>query len=428
MTVKWEKLEGSEGKLTFEVSTERFKEATDQAFKKVVKSVQAPGFRKGKMPRKMFDKMYGEEALYNDAIDIVLPEAYSKAVEEADIEPIAAPEIDIEKLEKGEPVVFTAVVALKPEVKLGDYKGLEVNRQSTEVTDEEVDAQIEQRREGLAEMVVKEDGAVEDGDTATIDFAGYANGEAFEGGTSENYDLEIGSGSFIPGFEEQVVGMKIGEEKEVEVTFPEEYHAAELAGQPATFKVKVNEIKTKEVPELDDELAKELDENVSSVEELRASVKNELAEVKKNDSETALRDDLVEQAASNAEMEIPDAMIESEIDRMMQDFEQRLQMQGMNLDLYFQFSGQDEEQLREQMKDDALSRVRVSLTLEAIGKEENVEVSEEEVNAELQKMSEQFGMEVDQIKATLGGTTVLENDLRFNKTVQLLVDSAKVID
>lgn len=428
MTVKWEKLEGSEGKLTFEVSTERFKEATDQAFKKVVKSVQAPGFRKGKMPRKMFDKMYGEEALYNDAIDIVLPEAYSKAVEEADIEPIAAPEIDIEKLEKGEPVVFTAVVALKPEVKLGDYKGLEVNRQSTEVTDEEVDAQIEQRREGLAEMVVKEDGAVEDGDTATIDFAGYANGEAFEGGTSENYDLEIGSGSFIPGFEEQVVGMKTGEEKEVEVTFPEEYHAAELAGQPATFKVKVNEIKTKEVPELDDELAKELDENVSSVEELRTSVKNELAEVKKNDSETALRDDLVEQAASNAEMEIPDAMIESEIDRMMQDFEQRLQMQGMNLDLFFQFSGQDEEQLREQMKDDALSRVRVSLTLEAIGKEENVEVSEEEVNAELQKMSEQFGMEVEQIKATLGGTTVLENDLRFNKTVQLLVDSAKVID
>ncbi|PIC63823.1 trigger factor [Sporosarcina sp. P13] len=426
MTVKWEKLEGSQGKLTFEVSVERFNEAVDQAFKKVVKKVQAPGFRKGKMPRKMFDKMYGEESLYNDAIDIVLPEAYSAAVDEADVDPIAAPEIDIEKLEKGEPVVFTAVIALKPEVKLGEYKGLEVTRQSTEVTEEEIEAQLEQRRQGLAEMVVKEDGAAEEGDTATIDFEGFADGEAFEGGKSEGYDLEIGSGSFIPGFEEQVVGMKAGEDKEIEITFPEEYHAAELAGKPATFKVKVHEIKSKEVPALDDELAKELDESVSSVEELRTKLKEEAEKVKKNDSETALRDDLVEQAASNAEMEIPQAMIDSEINRMMQDFEQRLQMQGMNLELYFQFSGQDEAALRDQMKDDALSRVRVSLTLEAIGAAENVEVTEEEVNAELEKMSEQFGMEIEQIKTTLGGTSVLENDLRFNKTVQLLVDSAKV--
>ncbi|AXH99345.1 trigger factor [Sporosarcina sp. PTS2304] len=428
MTVKWEKLEGSEGKLTFEVSVERFNEAVDQAFKKVVKKVQAPGFRKGKMPRKMFDKMYGEESLYNDAIDIVLPEAYSAAVDEADVEPIAAPEIDIEKLEKGEPVVFTAVIALKPEVKLGEYKGLEVTRQTTEVTEEEIDQQLEQRREGLAEMVVKEDAAVEEGDTVTIDFEGFADGEAFEGGKSEGYDLEIGSGSFIPGFEEQVVGMKAGEQKDIEITFPEEYHAAELAGKPATFKVKVHEVKAKEIPELDDELAKELDENVSSVEELRTKLREEAEEVKKNESETALRDDLVEQAASNAEMDIPQAMIDSEINRMMQDFEQRLQMQGMNLELYFQFSGQDEAALREQMKDDALSRVRVSLTLEAIGAAENVEVPEEEVQAELEKMSEQFGMEVEQIKATLGGTSVLENDLRFNKTVQLLVDNAKVLD
>ncbi|PIC57842.1 trigger factor [Sporosarcina sp. P12(2017)] len=428
MTVKWEKLEGSEGKLTFEVSVDRFNEALDEAFKKVVKKVQAPGFRKGKMPRKMFNKMYGEESLYNDAIDIVLPGAYSAAVDEADVDPIAAPEIDIEKLEKGEPVVFTAVVALKPEVTLGEYKGLEVTRQAVEVTVEEVDAQLEQRTEALAEMVVKEDGVVENGDTATIDFEGFANGEAFEGGQSENYELEVGSGSFIPGFEEQVVGMKTGEEKEIEITFPEEYHATELAGKPAIFKVKVNEIKSKEVPELDDELAKEIDESVSSVEELRTKLKEEAEEVKKNDSETALRDDLVEQAASNAEMEIPQAMIDSETDRMMQDFEQRLQMQGMNLDLYFQFSGQDEQTLRDQMKDDALSRVRVSLTLEAIGAAEKVEVPEEEVNAELEKMSEQFGMDVEQIKTTLGGTSVLENDLRFNKTVQLLVDNAKIID
>ncbi|PIC70670.1 trigger factor [Sporosarcina sp. P16b] len=428
MTVKWEKLEGSEGKLTFEVSVDRFNEALDEAFKKVVKKVQAPGFRKGKMPRKMFNKMYGEESLYNDAIDIVLPGAYSAAVDEADVDPIAAPEIDIEKLEKGEPVVFTAIVALKPEVKLGEYKGLEVTRQAVEVTDEEVDAQLQQRTEALAEMVVKEDGVVEDGDTATIDFEGFADGEAFEGGQSENYELVVGSGSFIPGFEEQVVGMKTEEEKEIEITFPEEYHAAELAGKPATFKVKVNEIKSKEVPELDDELAKEIDESVSSVEELRTKLKEEAEELKKNDSETALRDDLVEQAASNAEMDIPQAMIDSETDRMMQDFEQRLQMQGMNLDLYFQFSGQDEQTLRDQMKDDALSRVRVSLTLEAIGAAEKVEVPEEEVQAELEKMSEQFGMDVEQIKTTLGGTSVLENDLRFNKTVQLLVDNAKIID
>ena len=428
MTVKWEKLEGSEGKLTFEVSVERFHEAMDEAFKKVVKKVQAPGFRKGKMPRKMFNQMYGEESLYNDAIDIVLPGAYSAAVDEADVDPIAAPEIDIEKLEKDEPVVFTALIALKPEVKLGDYKGLEVTRQSVEVTDEEIDAQLEQRREGLAEMVVKEDGAVEEGDTATIDFEGFADGEAFEGGQSENYELEVGSGSFIPGFEEQVVGMKTGEEKEIEITFPEEYHAAELAGKPATFKVTVNEIKSKEVPELDDELAKELDDSVSTVEELRAKVKAEAEEVKKNDSETSLRDDLVEQAASNAEMDIPQAMIDSETDRMMQDFEQRLSQQGMNLELYFQFSGQDEEALREQMKDDALSRVRVSLTLEAIGAAEDVQVDPKEVDAELEKMSEQFGMDVEQIKTTLGGTSVLENDLRFNQTVQLLVDNAKIVD
>lgn len=428
MTVKWEKLEGSEGKLTFEVSVERFNEAVDQAFKKVVKKVQAPGFRKGKMPRKMFNKMYGEESLYNDAIDIVLPAAYSAAVDEADVDPIAAPEIDVEKLEKGEPVIFTAVIALKPEVKLGEYKGLEVTRQSTEVTEEEIDAELEQRREGLAEMVVKEDGAVEDGDTVTLDFEGFADGEAFEGGKSENYDLEVGSGSFIPGFEEQVVGLKVGEEKEIEITFPQEYHAAELAGKPATFKVKIHEIKCKEVPALDDELATELDEDVSSVEELRAKLRKEAEEVKKNDSETALRDDLVEQAASNAEVEIPQAMIDAEINRMMQDFEQRLQMQGMNLELYFQFSGQDEDTLRDQMKDDALSRVRVSLTLEAIGAAENIEVPAEEINAELKKMSEQFGMEIGDITKTLGGTTVLENDLRFNKTVQLLVDNAKVVE
>jgi len=428
MSVKWEKEEGNKGTLTVEVPAEKVDAAIDEAFKKVVKKVQAPGFRKGKMPRKMFERMYGVESLYNDALDIILPEAYSNALDEADVEPIAQPEIEIDEMEKGKALVFKAHVTLKPEVKLGEYKGLEVTRQETAVTDEEIVEQLKDRQKALAEMVVKEDGAVENGDTVNLDFEGFVDGEAFEGGKAEGYDLEIGSGSFIPGFEEQVVGMKHGEEKDVEVSFPEEYHAAELAGKPAVFKVKVHEIKSKEVPELDDELAKEIDESVESLEELRAKMKEKTAEEKKAASETAMRDDLVEAAARNAEIDIPEVMIDSEVDRMMDEFGQRLQMQGMNLDLYFQFSGQDESALRSQMRDDALSRVRVSLTLEAIGAAEDITVTEEEVNAELEKMSEQFGMEVDQIKQTLGGTKVLENDLRFNKTVEFLVENAKVAE
>ncbi|GEN82306.1 trigger factor [Sporosarcina luteola] len=428
MSVKWEKEEGNKGTLTVEVPAETVDAALDAAFKKVVTKVQAPGFRKGKMPRKMFERMYGVESLYNDALDIILPEAYSNALDEADVEPIAQPEIEIDEMEKGKALVFKAHVTLKPEVKLGEYKGLEVTRQETEVTDEEIEEQLKDRQKALAEMVVKEDGAVENGDTVNLDFEGFVDGEAFEGGKAEGYDLEIGSGSFIPGFEEQVIGMKQGEEKDVEVSFPEEYHAAELAGKPAVFKVKVHEIKSKEVPELDDELAKEIDEEVESLEALRAKMKEQTTEEKKGASATALRDDLVEAAARNAEIDIPEVMIDSEVDRMMDEFGQRLQMQGMNLELYFQFSGQDETALRGQMRDDALNRVRVSLTLEAIGAAEDIKVTEEEVNAELEKMSEQFGMEIDQIKTTLGGTKVLENDLKFNKTVEFLVENAKITE
>ncbi len=428
MSVKWEKQEGNTGTLTVEVPAEEVTAGLDKAFKKVVKQVQAPGFRKGKMPRQMFEKMYGVEALYNDALDFILPEAYANAVEEAGIEPIDRPEIDIEQMEKGKELIFKAVVTLKPEVKLGDYKGLEVTRQETEVTDEEIEEQLKERQKAFAEMVVKEDGTVENGDTVKLDFEGFVDGEAFEGGKAEQYDLEIGSGSFIPGFEEQLVGLKQDAEKDVEVSFPEEYHAAELAGKPAVFKVKIHEIKAKEVPELDDELAKEIDEEVDSLDALRAKLKEKTAEEKKSASETALRDDLVEAAARNAEVDIPEVMVDTEVDRMMGEFEQRLQMQGMNLELYFQFSGQDEAALRAQMKDDAQNRVRVSLVLEAIGKAEKVEVSEEEINAELEKMSEQFGMDIEQIKKTLGGTAMLENDLRFTKTVELLVENAKIAE
>jgi len=409
MSTKWEKQEGNEGVLTFEVSAEEFKKAIDEAFKKVVKNINEPGFRKGKMPRQMFNKKYGEEALYQDAIDIVLPEAYTKALDESGIDPVDRPEIDIESIEKGEPVVFTAKVTVKPEVKLGEYKGLEVTPLEETVTEEEINEQLSNHQARLAEMSVKED-AIAEGDTATIDFEGFVGEEAFEGGTGEDYDLEIGSNTFIPGFEEQLIGSKTGDSKDVVVTFPEEYHAAELAGKEATFKVTVKEVKGKVLPELNDDFAKEVDENVEGLDALRTKLTEQTTEEKKQTAAQSLRDELVEKAAANAEVDIPQAMIDSEVDRMLQEFGQRLSQQGMNLDLYYQFSGQDEEALRSQMKEDAENRVRVSLTLEAIAAAEGIEVTEEDINAELEKMTEQFNMSLDQIKTALGGTAILEND------------------
>ena len=427
MSVKWEKQEGNQGLLTIEVSAEEVNTALDKAFKKIVVKINEPGFRKGKMPRPLFEKKYGVEALYQDALEIIIPDAYSNAIDEAGIEPVDYPEIaGTETFEKGKDFTFTATVTVKPEPKLGEYKGLEVTKLSTEVTDEEVEAQIQAELAKKAELEIKEDGAVEDGDTAVIDFEGFLGEEAFEGGKGEDYALEIGSGSFIPGFEEQLVGAKAGESKDVVVTFPEEYHAAELAGKEATFKVTVKEIKTKVLPELNDDFAKEIDPEVESLDALRAKIKEQTAEQKKAESEGTLRDELVEKAAENAEMEIPQGMINTELDRMVQEFGQRLQMQGMNLELYFQFSGQDEAALREQMTPDAENRVRVALTLEAIAKAENVQVTEEDITAELEAMATQFGMTVDQIKTALGGTAILENDIKTKKTVELLVENAKI--
>ncbi|ANU16914.1 trigger factor [Planococcus maritimus] len=428
MSAKWEKQEGNVGVLTVEVPAEEVNGALDKAFKKVVKEINVPGFRKGKMPRQMFEKRFGVESLYQDALDFILPDAYANAVEEAGINPVDRPEIDIEKLEKNEPLVFTAKVIVKPEVELGEYKGLEVSKEDTNVTDEEIEAQLKESQERMAELTVKEDGQVENGDTAVIDFEGFVDGEAFEGGAGNDYSLEIGSNSFIPGFEEQLVGAKTGEQKDVEVTFPEEYHAEELAGKSATFKVTVNEVKAKELPELNDEFAKELDEEVEGLDALRAKMKENLKAEKENASETQMRDQLVQKAAENATVEIPQAMIDSEIDRMMQDFEQRLSQQGMNKELYFQFSGQDEDALREQMTADAETRVRVSLTLEAIAKAENMEVTSEDIDKELEKMAGQFNMDAEQIKTALGGTEMLENDIRMQNTVEFLVENAKVSD
>lgn len=427
MSAKVEKVERNQAVLTIEVEAEKVGQGLDAAFKKVVKQINVPGFRKGKMPRQMFEKRFGVESLYQDAIDILLPEAYANAIAETGIEPVDRPEIDVEQIEKGKSLIFKATVTVKPEVKLGEYKGIEVEAFDTNVTDEEVENELKQMQERQAELVVKEEGTASEGDTVVIDFEGFVDGEAFEGGKAENYSLELGTGSFIPGFEDQLVGTGTGEEKDVEVTFPEEYHAADLAGKPAVFKVKVHEIKGKELPQLDDEFAKDADEEVETLEELKTKIKDRLAHDKEHQKEHHVRDTVVEKAAENAEIEIPDAMVETEIDRMVNEFEQRLQMQGMNLELYYQFSGQDEGALRGQMKEDAASRVRANLTLEAIAKAENIEVTDEEVNAELEKMAEMYNMTVDNIKAALGSLEGLKGDLQLKKAVDFLVENSKTV-
>jgi len=427
MSAKWEVLEGNRGVLTIELDAEKLNEGLDLAFKKVVKQVNIPGFRKGRIPRGMFEQRFGIESLYQDAIDILLPEAYANAIDETGIEPVDRPEIDVEQIEKGKALIFKATVTVKPEVKLGEYKGLEVPQVDTSVTDEDVDAEIKALQEKQAELVVKEEGTAELGDTVVIDFEGFQDGVAFEGGTAENFSLELGSGQFIPGFEEQLVGLATGEVKEVEVTFPEEYHAEELAGKPATFKVTVHEIKGKELPEIDDEFAKDVDEEAETVAELKEKIKSRLEHDKKHQAEHTVRDTVVEKAAENATIDIPSAMVDTEIDRMMSEFEQRLQMQGMNLELYFQFSGQDEAALKEQMKEDAEKRVRVNLTLEAIVAAENIEVTEEEVTAELENMSGQYNMPVDAIKQALGGVENLKMDIKMKKAIDFLVENSKTV-
>lgn len=428
MAATWEKKEGNEGLLQVTVPAEEVDKALDKAFKKVVKQINVPGFRKGKVPRQIFEQRFGVEALYQDAVDILLPQAYSEAVVEKGINPVDQPEIEVTQIEKGKELKFDATVTVEPEVELGEYKGLEIEKQNTEVTDEEVENTVQQRLESMADMVVKEDGKVEEGDTVNIDFDGYVDGEQFEGGQAEGYDLEIGSGMFIPGFEEQLVGLSTGEEKDVEVTFPEEYHAEELAGKDATFKTKINEIKTKEIPELDDELANELDSDANTVDEFKANLRKQLEETKANQAEDAKKEEAITKASDNATIDIPDAMIKTEQDRMLQEFSQRIQQQGLNLETYYQISGQSEEDLRNQMAEDAEQRVKTNLTLNAIAEKEDIQVSEEEVDKELETMSEQFNISVEDIKNTLGNTDIVKNDVRIKKVIDLLVDAPEKED
>jgi trigger factor len=427
MSATWEKQEKNQGLLTIEVDAQEVSKALDQAFKKVVGKVNVPGFRKGKVPRSIFEARFGVEALYQDALDILLPQAYSKAVEETGIHPVDRPDVDVEQMEKGQNLIFKAIVTVKPEVELGEYKDLEIEEKEFAVTDEQVDEELERVRNRQAELISVEEGTIEQGDTAVIDFEGFLGDEAFEGGKGENHSLEIGSGSFIPGFEEQLIGLAQGEEKRISVTFPEDYQAKELAGQEAAFEVKINEIKRKKLPELDDEFAKDVSE-FDTLEEYKADLKSKLEERAKQEEENYIRDAIVNKAAENSIVDIPKAMITDEIEYMLNDFKQRLQMQGMSLEMYQQFSGLDEQGLREQFKGDAEKRVRVNLTLEAIALAEDIQVSDEELDAEIEKMAEMYGQKAEDLKNRLeaqGNTEALKGDLKSRKAVDILVNNRK---
>lgn len=424
MSVKWEKQEGNVGKLTFEIEQEKVKEGLDRAFVKVRKTLNVPGFRKGKVPRQIFNQRFGEEALFQDALDILLPEVYSAAIDEAGIDPVDTPQVNIESMEKGETWVLTAEVTVKPEVKLGDYKGLEVEKRETELTTEELEAELKQLQERQAELVVKEDAPAENGDTVILDFEGFKDGVAFEGGQAENHSLELGSGQFIPGFEEKLVGLKAGDEADIELTFPEEYHAEDLAGQPVVFKVKLHEIKTKEVPALDDELAKDIDEEVETLDELKEKISKRLQEAKEESVAQAKQEEVIAKAVENAEVDIPHAMVHHEADHLMNHFVQDLQAQGLTPELYYQFTGQTEEAMHAQMEKDAEKRVKMNLVLEAIAEAENIEPTEEAIDEEISTLAEKYGMEKDAVRAALGDMSELKSDLKIRKAIDVLLDSA----
>jgi trigger factor len=427
MKANWEKIEKNVGLLDVEIDAEQVATALDRAFRKVVNKVNVPGFRKGKVPRGIFEARFGVEALYQDAIDILLPEAYTKAVEETGIEPIDRPEVDVEQFARGQTFKFKAKVTVKPEVKLGEYKGLVVPSEETPVTDEEVQAELDRLQNRHAELIVVEEGPAQMGDTTVIDFEGFLDGEAFEGGKGEGYPLELGSGSFIPGFEEQVVGLNIAEEKEVNVTFPENYQAENLAGKAVVFKVKLHEIKRKNLPALDDEFAKDVSE-FDTLDEFKADLKKTMQERKAKEATSAREQAIVDKAAESAEFDLPQVLVDNELDTMVKDFENRLRMQGMTLDVYYQFSGQDEAALKEQMKADAEKRVRNNLVLEEIAKAENLEVSDADVQEEFESLSKVYGRPVDELREIFVSNGYMDNirsDLKVRKAVNFLVDNSK---
>lgn len=429
MSVQVEKLEKNMAKLTIEVSAEEFDAAIEQAYQKDKKKISLPGFRKGKAPRKMIEKMYGTGVFYEDAANIVIPKAYSEAAKECGEEIVSQPEISVTQIGAGQPFIFTAEVALKPAVTLGDYKGVEVEKTPVEVSEEEVDKEVDKERENNSRTNDVDDRAVEKGDMIKLNFEGFVDGTPFEGGKAEDYSLTIGSGSFIPGFEDQLIGAKIGEEVEVNVTFPEEYHAAELKGKPAVFKCTVNEIKVKELPEADDEFAKDVSE-FDTLAEYKDDIRAKLLEKKTADAKREKQNKTVAKAVENATMEIPEAMITEQVRRMADDFARRLQSQGLSMDQYMQFTGLTMDALAQQMRPEALKRIQNSLVLEAIAKAENIEVSDEKVNEEIEKMAAAYKMEADKLKELIGDAEKeqMKSDLAIQAAVDMITDAAVEVE
>ena len=418
-------LEKNMAKLTIEVSSEEFEKAIAKAYKKNKNKISMPGFRKGKAPRAMIEKMYGKGVFYEDAANSIIPDAYADAAKESELEIVAQPEIDVTQIESGKPFIFTATVALKPEVTLGEYKGIEVEKKEVEVTDEEVDTEINRVRESNARMIDIDDRAAQDGDTVVIDFDGYVDGKQFEGGKAEDYSLVLGSHSFIDNFEEQLEGKNIGEDVTVNVTFPENYQAEELQGKPAEFKVKIKEIKVKELPELDDDFAQDVS-NFDTIAEYKEDLKKKLAENKEEALKREREETVIGKIIENAQMDIPEQMVEAQTRQMTQEFAQRLSSQGLSIDQYMQFTGLTPQKMIEELKPQALKRIQSRLVLEAVVAAENIETSEDELNKEIENMASMYQMEVDKLKEVIGEEEKkqISLDLAVQKAVEMVTSAA----
>ena len=429
MSLQVEKLEKNMAKLTIEVSAEDLYKAMEKAYQKQKSRISLPGFRKGKAPRKMIESMYGKGVFMEDAVNSLVPQEYTKALGECDLEIVSQPEINVTQMEPGKALIFTADVAVKPEVTLGDYKGVEVPKSEIAVTDEEVDAEVKKEQDKNARTVAVEDRAAANGDITTIDFEGFVDGVAFEGGKGTDYALTLGSGTFIPGFEDQLVGANTGDHVEVKVTFPEEYQAKELAGKEAVFQCDVKKIETKEVPELDDEFAKDVSE-FDTLAEYKEDVKKKLTEKKEKEARTAKENAAVDKAIENAQMDIPELMTKTECRQMMDDFSRRMQQQGLSMEQYFQFTGQSMDKMMEDMKPQALKRIQTRLVLEKVAEAENIQPSEEEITEEIQKMADAYKMEADKIREAIGesGLEQMKKDMAVQKAVTVIADAAVEVE
>ena len=425
MSVQVENLEHNMAKLTIEVSAEEVEKALQTAYNKQKSNISVPGFRKGKVPRAMIEKMYGAGVFYEDAANTLMQDSYPAALDESGVDVVSRPSIEVVQIEKGQPFIYTAEVAVKPEVELGKYMGVTVTKIDTTVTDEEVDEALEQERQQSSRTVDVTDRAVQDGDIAVIDFEGFADGVAFEGGKGENYSLEIGSHSFIDTFEEQLIGKNIGDELDVNVTFPEQYQAADLAGKPATFKVKINEIKAKELPELNDDFAS--DKGHDTLAEYKEEVKKNLVEKKEEEAKRTKEDEAIQKIIDKSKMDIPEAMVKTQCETMVEEFAQRIAQSGLTMEQYMQFSGITVDQLMEQVKPEAMTRIQSTLVLEAIVKEENIEISDEELDAEIEKMAQGYGMEVDKLKEYMGDAQKesMKREMAITKAVELIMANIK---